>query len=146
MRVRKPLDFDLIAKISGSASQLLADRCPDRRATFPDTPCTNLGCDYRIKQRGYMNCTFVASEAGEHTLESIGEMLEITREGVRLIELRALRKIRASFGIHDEATVQKPNMVARTGLKPSYDQESEPADQCDVVPAYDDRKLEQCGG
>jgi len=41
-----------------------------------------------------MNCSFLAAEAGGHTLEAIGEMMGITREGVRLIQIRALKKLR----------------------------------------------------
>lgn len=44
-----------------------------------------------------MNCTFMAAEAGDHTLEVIGEMLGITREGVRLIQIRALDKLRSGL-------------------------------------------------
>lgn len=44
-----------------------------------------------------MNCSFVAAEAGGHTLEAIGEMMGITREGVRLIERRAKQKFRAAW-------------------------------------------------
>jgi hypothetical protein len=81
----------------GLTSMELADRCPDDRMVFPNSPCANCGCEYAINQPGYMNCTFVASEVSEHTLEEIGEMMGITREGVRLIQIRALKKVRLAM-------------------------------------------------
>lgn len=42
-----------------------------------------------------MNCTFIAAEAGgEHTLEMVGEMMGISHEGIRKIEVRAIFKLR----------------------------------------------------
>lgn len=41
-----------------------------------------------------MNCSFVAFEAGEHPLQLIGDCMGLSREGVRLIQNRALRKLR----------------------------------------------------
>jgi hypothetical protein len=150
MRVRKPIAIDMVNRIKGTPSQVLADRCPDRLPVFPNTPCTNLGCDFRISQADYMNCTFVASEAGgAHTLEAIGEMLEITREGVRQIEVRALRKVRAALGgdtNDNHTTVQKQNMAAGEGDEPSCGQVLELEDAADRVPAHDDRGLVQRGG
>lgn len=76
----------------------LTENCPDNRTVFPVTPCTNCGCRYTISQKEYMNCTFIAAESGDHTLEAIGQMLGITREGVRLIEIRAIKKLREAMG------------------------------------------------
>ena len=103
MQVKKELDHQEVGRILGKTSHELSDKCPDRLVVFPSSACTNIGCEYSIKQPGYMNCTFVAAEAGgEHTLESVGEMMGISREGVRKIELRAMRKLR-------EALHQQPN-------------------------------------
>lgn len=55
-----------------------------------------------------MNCSFLAAEAGGHTLEAIGEMLGITREGVRLIQIRALEKLRA--GLDETPEQHEPSL------------------------------------
>lgn len=110
MRVRKNLDIAGVNRIKGAPSMSLTDKCPDGRVTFPAHPCANCGCDYSIDEPGYMNCTFIASRVSEHTLEAIGEMMGITREGVRLIEIRALKKVRMAIGSgyeDDQASLYK---------------------------------------
>lgn len=65
-----------------------------------------------------MNCSFVASEAVAlstdddgfgFSLEEIGEMMDLTREGVRLIQAKALAKIRKAM---DELDKPKNNDIA----------------------------------
>ena len=98
MQVKKTPNEKLVMRLAGKSSLELADKCSDRLVVFPSNPCSNIGCEYSIQQPGYMNCTFVAAEAGgEHSLESIGEMMGITREGVRLIEVRAMKKLRLAL-------------------------------------------------
>lgn len=123
MNVKKDIDDEEVERIKGGLSMELTENCPDMRHTFPSVPCSNLGCDYSIKEPRYMNCTFVASEAGSHTLEAIGEMMNITREGVRLIERRALMKIRAHIRGDEadgpqgrKASVHKQNLDAGEDL------------------------------
>lgn len=132
MRVKHELDFEGVRLIAGKASMNLAKSCPDGRVTFPERPCTNLGCPYAIKQPGYMNCTYVGSETGnEHTLEAVGEMIGVTREGIRLIEKRALLKIRAALsqGLDNESTVHKQVHIPGTDRVPSDDEGPEPEDE-----------------
>ena len=102
MQVKRSLNTRGVERIKGLTSLELADRCPDERMVFPPSPCTNCGCEYAIDQPGYMNCTFVAAQVSDHTLEAIGEMMGITREGVRLIELRALKKVRLAIEEQDQ--------------------------------------------
>ena len=120
MRVKRKLNTEGVTRLKGLTSMELADKCPDLRAVFPSTPCTNLGCEYAITQAGYMNCTFVAAEASDgHTLEAIGKMMGITREGVRLIEVRAMKKYRSVLEAlhqtqdqHEEAALHQSALAA----------------------------------
>lgn len=139
MRVKKKLNLDNVERIKGKSSEMLTDRCPDRRVVFPSLPCTNIGCDYAINKPGYMNCTFVAAEAGgEHTLEAIAEMMDLTREGVRLIELRALRKAREQMNQlrnHAESTLREQGLAARPDRHAPLDEGAESEDEADHVSA-----------
>lgn len=143
MRTKKELNFDKASLLKGELSRELADRCPDRLVVFPSKPCTNIGCEYSIKQLGYMNCSFVAAEAGEHTLEAIGQMMGITREGVRVIELRAMRKIRLLLATpkDEETPIQKPDMAARASDVITLDQSHQRENKGNIVPAISSRKL-----
>jgi len=142
VKVKKPLHQEEVLRIAGRPSREVAERCPDGRITYPKRPCTNLGCDFRINEKTYMNCMFVAAEAGEHTLEAIGEMLNITREGARLIERKALLKLRHSRMLENaHAPVHQPSLVARPNLDASFNESTELADTGDELPAFDGRKL-----
>ena len=149
MRIKKELDPEKVAEIVGETSHELADKCPDRLVVFPSHPCTNIGCEYAIKQPGYMNCTFVASEAGEHTLEAIGEMMGITREGVRVIEKRAMRKIRAALDQQRSSDNEAKPTILQSRLAPRQSRdgpEPEPQDPSHYLPARHDRELGKCFG
>ena len=150
--MKTKLFTDQVKEFQGEASHELADRCPDRLVVFPSSPCSNIGCEHLIQHPGYMNCSFVAAEAGEHTLEAIGEMMGITREGVRRIEVRAIKKIRAMLGTdqhldHAQKTTLHKQVMAsgRDNLEPlsEVDQLENPDN---VLSAVDDRKLGECSG
>jgi hypothetical protein len=142
VKVKKQLHVMEAAQIMGKTSLELVDRCPDQRSTFPTKPCTNMGCDWAIRQAVYMNCCFVASEAGEHTLDAIGEMMDITREGARLIERKALLKVRHSRLLENaHSSVHQPSMAAGPDLNASINESAELEDGPDDVSAFDDRKL-----
>ena len=148
MRVKAQLSTHLVNKISGTPSLVLANNCPDQLIVFPSEPCTNRGCAYAIKQNGYMNCTFVAAEAGEHTLDQIGEMMGITREGVRLIEKRGLRKLERALEEQEHVitALRQPNQSSgEDHVVPSRDV-AELQNQGDSLRAVNGRKLEQRGG
>ncbi len=57
-------------------------------------PCQDIKCDWWVKSEDHLNCTWVAVNSGPYTLEEIGMMMGITRERVRQIEAKALRKLR----------------------------------------------------
>lgn len=109
-------------------------------------PCTNLGCDYAIKDPGYMNCSFVAGEAGEHTLEAVASMMNLTREGVRLIEKRGLQKLRDGLENHDESCTKttashQPRPLPRRSNVVSLHQATECEEEDHQLSAVDDREL-----
>ena len=62
-------------------------RCPIKEV------CSDNKCDWYIKNEKHYNCTWVACNFGPFTLEKIGEMMNITRERVRQIEAKALKKL-----------------------------------------------------
>ena len=147
MRIKKKLNTSLVDQISGTPSIELLDHCPDLLHLFPSSPCTNRGCTYAIRQKGYMNCTFVAAEAGEHTLDQIGKMMELTREGVRLIEKRGLRKIRLALDQleQENAAVREPDISPGTDNLDTKGHVSERQNQGDSLRAINGRKLAQRG-
>jgi len=147
MRVKKKLDTSRTFRIKGHTSLELATHCPDERAVFPSSPCVNVGCEYAIDEHGYMNCTFVAAEAGgSHTLEEIGEMMGVTREGVRVIEKRAMRKILVQLNQLEShaSTVRQQGPSPGPDNDASDDEEPELEDETDCVPSLHDRELAQC--
>jgi len=152
MQVKKELDRAQVKRISGKSSLELADKCPDRLVAFPSSPCSNIGCEYSIQQPGYNNCTFVAAEAGgEHTLESIGEMMGITREGVRLIEVRAMKKLRLALDQQkldheNRPTVLQPCLASGKDRLDTVDPVSKPENPGNKLSARNDRELEECHG
>ena len=102
--------------IKGRPSMLLADKCSDRRTTFPSVACVNIGCDYAIRHAGYLNCSFVAGEAGfGMTLEEVGATLDLTRERVRQIEMIACRKVKMRV-LEDETTQHQPTVAPGRGV------------------------------
>jgi hypothetical protein len=151
VKVKKQLHTDEVQWIKGEASKELADRCPDRLVVFPSSPCTNIGCEYSIQQSGYMNCTFVAAETGGHTLEAIGEMMGITREGVRLIEIKALKKLRLALDEDrpdNEATSTRHQSAkaSRRGDIVAIHKSHQQKNPRNFLPVIDDRKLGECSG
>ena len=152
MKSKKALNINEVIRFQGELSRELADRCPDRLVVFPSAPCSNIGCEHAIQQPGYMNCSFVAAEAGEHTLEAIGEMMGITREGVRLIEVRAMKKFRARLAEQEQpengktTTPHKPCMATGGGNLHPLGHVAKLTDPSDFLPAINGRKLGECSG
>jgi hypothetical protein len=147
MRIKRPLNVAGVAQIMGSTSQMLTDRCPDLRTVFPTEPCTNRGCEFAIRQEGYLNCSFVAAEAGgPHTLDEIGDALGLTRERVRQIEAGALFKLRSAMEkLEDDATLHKPDVAPGDRRVDAHSERHQRQDKADLISAFNGRKLVQSG-
>lgn len=142
MKVKQEIHVEEAARLAGKPSRLVAESCPDQRTTFPTSPCTNFGCPHRTNEPVYMDCSFLAGEAGPHTLEEIGRMEGITREGARLIERKALLKLRHKLTIHDaDAPVHQPSLSSGVRLHPSIVENAQPADEAHHVSDLGCRKL-----
>lgn len=99
MRVKAQPRVTEVADLAGTPHTELAMRCPEKLPTLPSTPCPNQSCPWHVDGPSYMNCSFVVYEAVAQTgqklsLEEIGDMLGITREGVRQIEKKAILRVR----------------------------------------------------
>ena len=55
--------------------------------------CQDSTCEWSLKSEVFCNCTWVACNHGPFTLEQVGKMMGITRERVRQIEVKALKRL-----------------------------------------------------
>ena len=77
----------------------LIDECSNGNSTGA---CRQTQCCYHLEHRGYgehrlkptRDCALAVANEGEHTVEEVAAVLGVSRERVRQIEERALRKLR----------------------------------------------------
>lgn len=55
--------------------------------------CQDSECVWSLKSEVFCNCTWVACHYGPFTLEQVGNMMGVTRERIRQIEVKALKRL-----------------------------------------------------
>jgi len=66
--------------------------CKKNGVSFAEI-CRDTECPWFLNRETFLNCTWVACNFGPFTLEEIGSMMGITRERVRQIQVKALKRL-----------------------------------------------------
>lgn len=100
-------------------------------------------CPWWVDGSSYKNCSFLAAEAGDHTLAEIGNMIGVSRERVRQIENSAIKKLRTRAALRDinNEFVHQQSMVKRYGENAASDQEHIREDEGNVFHDIGDREV-----
>jgi RNA polymerase primary sigma factor len=72
----------------------LGDFIPDHNATSPQDAVVNENLADQTREERVLKMRFGIGERANHTLEEVGQDFEVTRERIRQIEAKALRKLR----------------------------------------------------
>jgi RNA polymerase primary sigma factor len=99
--VREPVSLD--TPIGEDAEDFLGDFIEDKKTVHAMEAMTNMDLSKRAREvlstltpreEKVLRMRFGIHEGGEHTLEEVGETFSVTRERIRQIETKALRKLR----------------------------------------------------
>jgi len=67
-------------------------RCKKRGGLITEI-CQDSGCVWSLKSEEFCNCTWVACNYGPFTLAQVGNMMGVTGEWIRQIEVKALKRL-----------------------------------------------------
>lgn len=97
--------------LSGKPCIDLAEKCPDGHVAFPRTPCQNMGCERRIKDPSFLNCSIAAGVAGPHEFADIGRMMGTSAQAAQQTLKRALKKLGGVEAIREILPTKGPRVV-----------------------------------